>query len=219
LLGAAYLSRIHTIVSLPVFLYLLYNNKKAWLKNFFYLGLGLLPFVFFNFFYNFVRFGTIFDKAYFILPEILNETNQPWFIHGVASVLYIPRGLAAAFWSFPKIINQPPFIEPSWYSLAIWITTPAFVFAFLAPLKEKVTQLLWLTVVLIFAIVLTHGGVGWAQFGYRFAVDFYPFLILLTIKGVARNGVKPIHWFFLIISVLVNLWGVLWINKFGWVSF
>lgn len=216
-LGAAYLSRIHTIVSLPVFLYLLYN--KNWLKKFFYTGLGIFPFVLFDFSYNFVRFGTIFDKAYFLLPEILNETDKPWFIHGVTNISYIPNGLRAAFWSFPKILNHPPFIEPSWYSLAIWITTPAFVFAFFSPIKEKLTQFLWLAVISIFTIVLMHGGTGWTQFGYRFAVDFYPFLFLLTIKGVAKTGVKPIHWVLLFISILVNAWGVIWINKFGWVSF
>lgn len=216
-LGGAYLSRIHTIISLPVFLYLLYN--KDWFKSYFKLGLGILPFVLFDFIYNFARFGTIFDEAYFILPKILNETNQPWFIHGVTNILYIPSGLAAAFWSFPRFLNHPPFVQPSWHSLAIWITTPAFVFAFFSPIKEKLIKFLWLAIILIFAIVLSHGGVGWAQFGYRFAVDFYPFLFLLTIKGVAKTGVKPIHWILLFISIVVNLWGVTWINKFGWVSF
>ncbi len=217
LLGAAYLSRVHTIISLPVFLYLLYD--KNWFKTFFKIGLGLLPFVLFDFAYNFIRFGTIFDEAYFILPKILNEQDRPWFIHGVANTSYIPNGLIAAFWSFPRILDHPPFIQPSWYSLAIWITTPAFIFAFFSPIRERLTQFLWLAVISIFTIVLMHGGTGWAQFGYRFAVDFYPFLLLLTIKGVGRTGIKPIHWILLLASVLVNAWGVVWINKFGWVSF
>lgn len=217
LLGAAYLSRIHTIISFPVFLFLLHDKK--WLKNYILFGLGTLPFVFFDFVYNYLRFGVIWDKAYFILPGVLNELNKPWFIKGVTNPAYIPGGLAAAFWSFPIILNKAPFIEPSWSSLAIWITTPAFIFAFFSPLKERLTQFLWLAVVLIFGIVLMHGGTGWAQFGYRFAVDFYPFLILLTIKGVAKTGLKPIHWILLFVSIFVNFWGVIWINKFGWVSF
>lgn len=217
-LGGAYLSRIHTIVSLPVFLYLLYNNKD-WFKTYFKIGLGIAPFVLFDFYYNFIRFGTIFDKAYFILPQVLGETRAPWFINGVANISYIPNGLIAAFWTFPKLLNRIPYIEPSWSSLAIWITTPAFIFSFFSPFKEKLTKFLWLAIIPIFLIVLSHGGTGWAQFGYRFAVDFYPFLLLLTIKGVARTGIKPIHWILLFISVIVNLWGVLWINKFGWVTF
>jgi len=217
LLGAAYLSRIHTIISLPVFLYVFYN--RGWFKNYFKIGLGILPFVLFDFIYNYLRFGVIWDQAYFILPKILNETNTPWFAKGVTNIAYIPGGLKAAFWSFPIFLNHPPYAMPSWSALAIWITTPAFIYAFFAPIKERLNRFLWIAILLIFTIVLSHGGTGWAQFGYRFAVDFYPFLILLVIKSVAKTGLKRHHWILLVLSIIVNLWGVLWINKFGWVNF
>lgn len=216
-LGAAFLSRIHTIVSFPVFLYLLKN--KNWFKNYFRLGIGAVPFILFNFIYNFLRFEVIWDKAYFILPGVLNELDKPWFIKGVTNIAYIPDNLRAAFWSFPIFLKHPPYIEPSWAGLAIWITTPVFVFAFFSPIKKRLTQFLWLSIISVFAIVASHGGTGWAQFGYRFAVDFYPFLFLLTIMGVNKTGLKTIHWILLFVSIIVNLWGVLWINKFGWVSF
>jgi hypothetical protein len=217
LFGAAFLSRINICVSIPVFLYLLHG--KEWFKNYIKLGLGILPFILFNFAYNYIRFGVIWDQAYFILPKILNELDKPWFIKGVTNIAYIPNNLIAAFWSFPKIISTPPYIIPSWSSLAIWITTPAFIFAFLSPIREKLTRYLWISILLTFLVVSMHGGTGWAQFGYRFAVDFYPFLFILTIKGVAKTGLKWQHWFLLILSIIVNFWGVIWINKFGWVSF
>ena len=215
--GAAFLSRINIFISLPVFLYLLWDKK--WFKNYLKIGLGILPFLLLNFTYNFIRFGVVWDKAYFILPQILNELNRPWFVKGVTNIAYIPSNLIAAFWSFPKILNTPPYIEPSWSSLAIWITTPAFIFAFFSSIKERLTRFLWLSVLLTFLVVAMHGGTGWAQFGYRFAVDFYPFLFLLVIKGVSRTGLRWHHWLLLALSIIVNLWGVLWINKFGWVSF
>jgi hypothetical protein len=217
LLGAAYLSRIHTIISFPIFLYLL--KGKGWFKNYIFFGLGALPFIIFDFVYNYLRFGVIWDKAYFILPKVLNETNQPWFAKGVTNIAYIPANIQAAFWTFPKILTTAPYIEPSWYSLAIWITTPVFIFALFAPLRENLVKFLWFAVASIFLIVASHGGTGWAQFGYRFAVDFYPFLFLLVIKSVAKTGLKPIHWMLLVLSIIVNLWGVVWINIFGWVSF
>ena len=217
MLGAAFLSRIHTIISFPVFLYLL--RDKNWFKKYTLFGLGTLPFIAFDFVYNYLRFGVIWDKAYFVLPKVLNEVNQPWFSKGVTNIAYIPDNIRAAFWTFPKILTTFPYIEPSWYSLAIWITTPVFIFAFFAPFKEALVKFLWLAVFSIFFIVASHGGTGWAQFGYRFAVDFYPFLVLLVIKSVAKTGLKPIHWTLLFISVLVNFWGVVWINKFGWVSY
>lgn len=217
-LGAMYLSRINTIVALPYFLYVLSN--KNWFKNYFKLGLGLLPFFAFNFIYNYLRFGTIFDTAYFLLPKILNEETAPWFIYGVANIIYIPNNLKAMLWTFPKLTNYFPYIIPSWAGLAIWITTPAFIYSFFASLKDKINIFAWISIFLVLFVVSTHGGTGWAQFGYRFAVDFYPLLFLLTIKGLKNsNRPKWHHWLLLTISILVNLWGVVWINHFGWVSF
>jgi hypothetical protein len=218
LLGAMYLSRINTIIAIPFFLYSIFDKK--WFSNFFQLGLGIAPFILFNFFYNYYRFGTIFDTAYFLLPKLLNEENMPWFINGVANISYIPNNIRAIFWTFPKILNEVPYIQPSWAGLAIWITTPAFIYSFFASLKEVANRFLWISILFVFLIVASHGGTGWSQFGYRFAVDFYPLLFLLVIKGIIKtNGPKWHHWLLLLISILVNVWGVVWINFFGWVSF
>ena len=216
--GAAFLSRLHTILCLPLIIYLIFD-KKSWIKKLFYLGMGIAPFVLFNFYYNFVRFGTIFDQAYFILPRILNETRSPWFIYGVLNTAYIPNNLITMFWSFPIFLNRIPFIQPNWNGLSIWITTPAFIYTLKSDIKERLTQVSWLSIILILLVVVSHGGNGFSQFGYRFAVDFYPILLLLKIKGVASRGLRWHHWVLLTLSVTVNLWGVLWINKFGWVSF
>jgi hypothetical protein len=95
-LGAMFLSRIHTVLVFPLFLYL-YFDKKEWLKNYVGLAVGGLPFLAFNFYYNFIRFGTIFDQAYFILPAVLNELDKPWFINGVANPVYIPDNIRLCF--------------------------------------------------------------------------------------------------------------------------
>lgn len=215
-IGAAFLSRLHTILSLPLFIFLLGVNRKNVFKKLLLLGLGMAPFFLFNFYYNYIRFGTIFDKGYFLVPGILTE---PWFSKGMLNIAYIPEHLRILFLSLPKILTHFPYIEPSWYGLSILITTPAFIFALKPSFKENLIKMLWLSISLIFIIVALRGGTGWTQFGYRYAVDFYPFLTVLTIKGVSQTGLKWYHWLFLILGVVVNLWGVLWINKFGWVSF
>lgn len=214
-LGAAYLSRPHTILSLPLYIFLIRKNllnKKSYLKF-------IIPFLIFLAFdstYNFVRFGVPWNKGYFLIPGTLSE---PWFSKGIVHLSYIFEDLKVAFLMGPKFLSHFPYIQPSWAGMAIWITTPAFIFALKAPLKEMVVKLSWLSIFLIFLVVGVHGGTGFAQFGYRFAVDFYPFLIFLTIKGVVKTKPKSIHWVLLLMGILVNLWGVLWINKFGWVSY
>lgn len=217
MIGAAFLSRVETILCTVLFLYLF--SGKGWFWSYFKMGVGILPFIAFNFIYNYIRFGTIFDQAYFLLPAILGETDRPWFVHGVANPVYIMDNLRTMFWSFPKIINEFPYIIPSWAGLSIWITTPAFVYAFLANLKDRVVRYSWVVIILISLVIFSHGGTGWAQFGYRFAVNFYPFLILLVINGIEKRKLSWHHWLLLSISIIVNLWGVIWINKFGWVTF
>lgn len=214
LLGAAYLSRIEVILSIPFFLFLLWN--KDWFTNWLKMAIGLSPFIGFDFFYNYLRFGVIWDKSYVLIPGVLNES---WYRNGLFSPLNIPNHLKIIFLALPKIIPPFPYIEPSWAGLAIWITTPAFIYALFANIKEKVVRFSWLSILLISLLIFSHGTTGFSQFGYRFAVDFYPILIFLTIKGVAKTGLKWHHWVLLALSVLINLWGVIWINKFGWVGF
>ena len=207
-LGAAYLARLHILLSLPFFW--LTGKNKRWLLA------GILPFLIFNAGYNYLRFGAIWDKGYLLIPGILGE---PWFSKGLMHPSYIKNSFKTAFLSLPIFQKDFPYIKPSWGGLSIFITTPAFIFSLTAKWKETINKLAWLSVLLIFTFVAMHGSTGFAQFGYRFAVDFYPFLIFLTIKGVAETGLKKIHWILLLAGILVNLWGVLWINKFGWVEY
>lgn len=213
-LGAAFLSRLQTILALPLFLYLFFD--KNWFKNYLYLILGIAPFAFFNFYYNFIRFGTIFDKGYYLIPGVLDE---PWFREGLFNIKYIPNNLKVMFGTLPRISKNFPYVTPSWAGLAIWITTPAFIFSFLSNIKEGVVQFSWLSILFISLIIFSHGTTGFAQFGYRFAVDFYPILIFLTIKGVSRLKLSWVHWLLLLVGILVNTWGVVFINKFGFVGF
>lgn len=228
-LGAAYLSRVHTILSIVFFVYMLRDelfNIAAlktrrfmqvinWKKNI-YFASGLGVFLFINALYNYLRFGVIWDKGYFLIPGILNE---PWFSKGMLNIAYMRDHLELLFWKLPLFTSEHPYIKPSWYGLAIWITTPAFFVALRAPLKNKTVWVSWISILLIFLILSLRGGTGWTQFGYRYAIDFHAFLIYLTLLGIKKTGLKNYYWVLLFIGIVVNLWGVLWINKFGWVQF
>lgn len=216
LLGAAYLSRVHTILALPFFVFTLTNNplvSKINLKKLFYLAVGLAPFLIFNLLYNYARFGVIWDKGYALIPGVLDE---PWYQLGLVHPSYISRHLDIIFKALPVFKNEFPYIFPSWGGLAIWITTPAFVFLVKSPVKKLEVKLAILATALISIPILMHGTNGFAQFGYRFAVDFYPFLFLILIYALPKK-LKYYHWLLLIISIAVNAWGVVFINKMGWV--
>ncbi len=210
-LGAGYLARLHTILLAPLFLYLLY--RKNWRKQYALLALGVLPFILFNAWYNFSRFGVFWDKGYLLIPEVL---FNPAYRDGVFNLSYIPRHLQVIFASLPMFFPTFPYALPSWTGLSIWITTPAFVYALFAPIKDRGVQFSWLSILLTSLVIFSHGTTGFAQFGYRFAVDFYPILLFLTIKGAATTGLRWHHWLLLAISIAVNLWGIYSMHLFGW---
>ena len=71
----------------------------------------------------------------------------------------------------------------------------------------------WLAIIPMALVHFTVGVTGWPQFGYRYQLDYAPFLFLLTWEGMG-NRLKWHHVVLITIGIAINLCGVLWINKF-----
>lgn len=221
LVATAYLTRQATIMALVFFVLVTLprwapRGLRAWREiQLGYLNRLTAPVataVVLNSIYNWVRFGTISDVANLLRPGILNE---PWFDQGLFHYSYIPRHLDALFARLPGFIATPPYVLVPWTGLALWITTPAFLYALRAPWNRE-TLAAWLGVGAVLLVVFMFGNPGVTQFGYRFASDIYPMLFLLTARGmggrVPRCGKALI-----VLSILVNLWGVAWL-RLGWIA-
>lgn len=210
-LGFAYFSRIPVILTLPLFLI---NLKKPYFKNAVFLSIGILPSIVLNMIYNYLRFGVVWDIGYTLIPGI---SSEPWYSKGVVHFDYILDHLKIIFTSLPEFSNEFPYFKPSLFGYAIWFTTPAFIFSLFNKMKDKIIWSSWLSISLVSLLIFSHGSTGFTQFGYRFAADFYPILIFLTILGVSRQkGPSWYHWVLLVCSVIINLWGVLFINVLKW---
>ena len=218
LVGASYWCRIPTILGIFFFAGLAISKQqssrwvgkfKSSLSSLAKMAIGAGVFVIADFIYNFVRFRTIFDVAYWLIPGVLTE---PWFIHGHFSLLYIQDNLKPFLTGLPTFTASAPYILVPMTGIAIWFTTPAFIFALKAKLKDPVTWWSWLAIFCIAAVIFTNAATGWG-FGYRYAMDFYPFLFVLTVRGMGPN-LKWYHKLVIILGIVVNAWGVIAINKF-----
>jgi 4-amino-4-deoxy-L-arabinose transferase-like glycosyltransferase len=217
LLGCAALSRLPTVLAFPFFLLLIYDRNSSWKPRFkqaVLFALGLLIPIGLNALYNFVRYGTFLDVGYYLIPGI---GQDPFFQQGIFNIAYIPRHLYAIFLQGPTLLNHFPYLKANWMGLGLFFTTPAFLYIFKGP-WNKISKYAALAVVCILPPIITHGTVGFTQFGYRFSLDFTPFLILLTAKGMRENLGWP-EKALIILSLLVNLWGVVSIIQFNFVSF
>ncbi|MBI2596021.1 hypothetical protein HYW46_04795 [Candidatus Daviesbacteria bacterium] len=211
-LGAAFWSRTTVIFTLPFFFIYLYKEfwavKKNMLKILYFI-LPVLAFIFLDALYNYLRFNKFSPLApYQLIPGISSDRI---FGEGFMSLKFIPRHLKAIFFELPKIQSAFPYMVPSLYASALWFTSPLLLFITLIR-RNILTLACWSAIIPTVFVISLWAGVGYAQFGYRFAQDFMPFLLILTAIGIGNKPSK-IAYLLLTLSILVNAWGVIVVNK------
>lgn len=162
--------------------------------------------------YNYLRYGTLADLGYYH-PQYIGEA---WFAKGRFDITYVPRHLRAIFYELPVFGGGFPWARPKYVGTALIITTPALIYAMRAKLTSRNIAAIVAMACVAF-VLLTHGAVGFSQFGYRFAMDVLPGLFLLVASGM-RERLSPFKVGVLAFCVLANLWGVLAFNRFAWVT-
>jgi len=131
-----------------------------------------------------------------ILVAVVFARGMPEAIHRLSQDF--PEGL-----HFPYRLELAPFI----LLIALGVLTGLRN-------RNKMVLACWAAII---PTALTHfivGVTGWPQFGYRFALDYYPFLFLLAITAIG-DELKWYHKLLIILSVAANLVGVLWMYEFG----
>jgi hypothetical protein len=148
-------------------------------------GVGLAIPVGLYLLYNFARWGTIVDQGYVLIPGVLED---PIYVdHGILAIDYIPRHLYAIFLRSWNYVDQAPFLQPSWWGLSVFLTTP--LLAWIVHARWRDPRVAWAAIGtgLVMIPVITHGNVGIQQFGYRFSLDVQPFLFVMLATVFERG--------------------------------
>ncbi len=117
-----------------------------------------------------------------------------------------------------------PLAVPRDVGMSVLVTSPAYLLAMpvLGRLgRSRLVGGAILAVLLITLANLMHFSQGWVQFGYRFSLDAAPFALILVAMGSERLIVR---WYrgvavataLIVLSIAVNLWGVIWSRLLGW---
>jgi hypothetical protein len=114
-----------------------------------------------------------------------------------------------------------PLAMPVDVGTSILLSAPGLLLALLAfrrPFSARLRVGATGAVVIIGLFNLAHFSQGWVQWGYRFSLDFMPFLLPLVALGAARADGRPrlLAYGLLVAGVGVNLWGVTWGQTLGW---
>jgi len=166
------------------------------------------------FMYNEARFGSPLQQGYSLIPGLMQEYQ---YRHGFLAIESIGRNLYAMLLNVPKQIESFPFVQPrNLGGLSIFLTTPAFLWAFRAHRPSWFMVGAWLSILGIIVPLLLHADPGGAEFGYRYAIDFYPFIFLLMIHGM-RGRMNAERWAAMALCFLVNIWGMYAVMT-GWLA-
>lgn len=170
--------------------------------------------------YNIARFGDPMEFGYNLVlnSEGKSVLTESWYAQGINSIGYIPRNLNVMFLKTFDFVEVFPWFRPNWIGTSLILTTPIFLWLIRAHGRTRLLIFGWLAVVTGLALVITHGGIGWTQFGYRRILDVAP--ILWPMLGwVFRRGMSREAKLAIVIGVLVNAYGIWAIEVLGFVSF
>ena len=194
--------------------------------------------------YNLAVSGTLFNPVYEALyryevwayPDL--NYHAAW---SLQDIRYIPENLGIMLLGPPDVM---PACDPgvpreiwsaagcSWLvprpvGMSLLVTSPAWLLAgAAAPLLRDRRVAGGLLATLVIAVVnLMHFSQGWVQFGYRFSLDFAPFLLIPVALGTERlmaGRGRGAAWGrvlvagLIVASVAVQAWGIAWARTLGW---
>lgn len=140
--------------------------------------------------YNYARFQNPFESGYHY--QQMNEVFLPQYKEGFFSIVHIPANIYYLFLKSPEAIIalnttavlKFPYFHVNPWGLGIFFTSPVLFLLFFLNLKSKTVQNALITLGIALVPLLTYFGIGWYQYGFRNALDFYPLLYLLLLLKI-----------------------------------
>ncbi|HWP63496.1 MAG TPA: hypothetical protein VNO86_08510 [Candidatus Binatia bacterium] len=165
--------------------------------------------------YNLARWGTPIDQGYVRIPGIFEDPIYAE--HGILSIHYIPRNLYAIFFRSWNYVDQPPYLQPSWWGLSVFFTTPVYLWLAKARLDDP--RVVWAAIGTGLALIpiVTHGNVGITQFGYRFSLDVQP-LLFVILASAFRDGMSKLAQLACLAAIATSAYAI-WAIGIGFVAF
>ncbi|WKZ25308.1 MAG: hypothetical protein QY322_02860 [bacterium] len=211
----AALTRIPIILAGLFFLLELLKQKK---KLAIFL-LGAFVFVPIYLGYNWMRFGNVFENGYKQVYQQYKDSSLKYSTgnnFGYFNIKNVPLHLYTFLVMPPdvKILDgNITDLKPSPFGMGIIFTSPLLLLVLWPKFKNKIERSSYLSAILCSLPGLLHYSQGWVQFGYRFVLDFIVFLMIVL---SLRFKLNIFNLALIIISVIVNFWGVLWAIQLGW---
>ncbi len=214
--ACAFMTRIDLFISLFFFVFSIILSKQATnkkIQQFVLLCTPVLLGIILIFLYNYFRFGSFLEFGYRYHIPALSAARNIFKEYGTWNFFYYPSNFYYLFLKgFDQMVIRGtgylayPFISADMWGMSIFITSPILLWCVKSikhTLQERDVKLALLTSLFILLFLLGYFGIGTRQYGYRYALDFSPFLFLVLCYAFT-SGMSNLAKFVIIASFALN---------------
>jgi hypothetical protein len=172
--------------------------------------------------YNHARFHDAFDQGY--AEQIIPSDAAAGRALGIVSLQHLPGNLYTLLLAAPIPVRRDnaslvlafPYVVANPWGMSFWVTSPLFLYLLGLRHRDDTSLLLLLSSFVIAVPILLYYGIGFRQYGYRYSLDFLPFLYYLLLRSYRQQrgdltaGFKAV----VLLSAVWNLY--LFIGHFVW---
>ncbi len=170
------------------------------------LALGLLGV------YNMRRFHSFSETGYNYSTTKEDLPIGANFKYGDKNIIHVPANLYSFLMLSPEplkaqdlgLVLKFPYFKFSPWGVAIWFTSPLFILLITKFKKGKYSVSAAAAAFFLSLPVFLWYSIGYAQIGYRYALDFLPFLFLLLLPSLSPKLTKTAI-MLIIIGVIFNM--------------
>jgi hypothetical protein len=155
---------------------------------------------------NDARFGSFTDWGHgHFFNNRVNADIEHW---GLFNYHYLERNLHAAFTRLPTWTERG--LGFDFDGMSLFVTTPLFGLLLWPIVRPRLHRTLWLTVAAVSVPGFFYQNTGWRQFGFRFSLDYTPYLLLLLAIGGRKMG--NAFWLLGFAGLAAGIWGAVAFN-------
>lgn len=203
-LGLGFATRTPLLFAAPLFVLEAWRTSRAHLtRSLLAFATPIAAVALLTFWHNQRRFGDPFEVGYRYLGVAWQHRIEKW---GLFGYHYLAKNLGVVLTSLPfSTPGAPTRFQINEHGLALWLTTPLYLWLIWPPRAAVPQRALWLTVLCVALPTLLYQNTGWLQFGYRFSNDYAVFLFALLAVGGYRFG--RLFQAAALVGVLINAFG------------
>lgn len=172
--------------------------------------------------YNHARFGNWLEQGYSL--QILDGAAARARSYGVMSLVHVPGNLFYFLFAGPLPVTfdnvsqvlKFPYLRANPWGMSLFITSPYFLYLFSLKYDDLISKQLLFSIAVVASCIFTYYGIGNVQFGYRYSLDFLPFLFFLLIRNYRneRPELSPGFKKVILLTALTNFYLVLTVLQF-----